>query len=117
MNRNTTVLERYPSQYCDSSPVYLYIGAHYVGLGLLMNQRQFNGRTDRFVRRYDYDDRTVLAADIGADDENVSVNTVDGTAIVVLQREGREEEFEIELPGAAANVDTQNGVLTITITQ
>ena len=82
-----------------------------------MNQRQFNGQTERFVRRYDYDDGTVLAADLGIDEENVHVDTVDDTAIVVLEREGGEEEFEIDLPGAAANIDTQNGVLTITITQ
>lgn len=82
-----------------------------------MNQRQFNGETERFVRRYDYDDTTVFAADLDIDEEDVHVDTVDDTAIVVLQREGGEEEFEIDLPGAAANVDTQNGVLTITITQ
>ena len=82
-----------------------------------MNQRHYDGRTERFVRRYDYDDRTVLAADLGADEEDVSVDTVDGTAIVVVQRGDREEEFEIDLPGPAANVDTQNGVLTITVSQ
>ncbi|QLG26617.1 Hsp20/alpha crystallin family protein [Halorarum halophilum] len=82
-----------------------------------MNQRQFNGETERFVRRYDYDDTTVLAADLDIDEEDVYVDTVDDTAIVVLQREDGDEEFEIDLPGTAANIDTQNGVLTITITQ
>ena len=80
-----------------------------------MNQRHSTGSTGRFVRRYDYDDRTVLAADVGTPDGAVTVDTVDGTAIVVLDGDGGQEEFEIELPGPAANVDTQNGVLTITI--
>ncbi|QLG62706.1 DUF7127 family protein [Halorarum salinum] len=82
-----------------------------------MNQPQHTGRTERFVRRYDYDDETVVAADVDADEDAVTVDTVDGTAIVVVERDGGEEEFELELPGPAANVDTQNGVLTIRISQ
>ena len=77
------------------------------------------GRQGRFVRRYDYDDGTVVAADLGADDENVAVDVVDGTAIVVVERgvDAGDEEFEFDLPGPAASVDTQNGVLTIRIEQ
>ncbi|WP_435128961.1 DUF7127 family protein [Halobaculum sp. D14] len=82
-----------------------------------MPQRQSSGRQERFVRQYDYDDRTVIAADLNADDDAVSVDTVDGTAIVVVDRDGEEDEFEFELPAPAANVDTTNGVLTITIDQ
>ncbi|ESP89083.1 DUF7127 family protein [Candidatus Halobonum tyrrellensis] len=76
-----------------------------------MTQRHSLGRQERFVRRYDYDDRTVLAADLPAGD--VSVDVVDGTAIVVTDRDSGVEEFEFDLPGPAATVDTHNGVLTI----
>ncbi|UIO98585.1 Hsp20/alpha crystallin family protein [Halobaculum sp. CBA1158] len=78
-----------------------------------MTQRQFTDRRDRFVRRYDYADGTVVAADLNAADEDVSVDTVDGTAIVVIAGDENDEEFEFELPGPAANVDIENGVLTI----
>ncbi|MFC6785500.1 Hsp20/alpha crystallin family protein [Halobaculum halobium] len=82
-----------------------------------MNQHNTVDRRERFLRRYDYDDGTVIAADLNAADEDVTVDTVDGTAIVVIAREdGRaDEEFEFELPGSAASVDIENAVLTIGI--
>ena len=80
-----------------------------------MIQRHTTDRRGRFLRRYDYDDGTVIAADLNAADERVTVDTVDGTAIVVVEREGDDEEFEFELPGSAASVDIENGVLTITV--
>jgi len=79
-----------------------------------MTQRHTTDRRERFLRRYDYDDGAVIAADLEAADEHVTVDTVDDTAIVVIEREGDDEEFEFELPGAAASVDIGNGVLTIT---
>ncbi|WP_277553032.1 DUF7127 family protein [Halobaculum limi] len=80
-----------------------------------MIQRHSTDRRDRFVRRYDYDDGTVIAADLDAADEDIHVDTVDGSAVVVIARAGGEEEFEFDLPGPAARVDIQNGVLTIDI--
>ncbi len=80
-----------------------------------MTQRHTTDRRERFVRRYDYPDGTVVAADLNAADDDVHVDTVDGSAIVVVDREGGEEEFEFELPGPAASVDIENGVLTIHI--
>ncbi|QZP37884.1 DUF7127 family protein [Halobaculum magnesiiphilum] len=82
-----------------------------------MNQRTSVDRRERFLRRYDYDDGTVIAADLNAADEDVTVDTVDGTAIVVIDGEGdrEDEEFEFDLPGPAASVDIENGVLTIGI--
>ena len=80
-----------------------------------MTQRQSVGRQDRFVRRYDYGDRTVVAADLRAAADEVSVDVVGETAIVVVDRAGGEEEFEFDLAGPAASIDTQNGVLTITV--
>ena len=82
-----------------------------------MNQHHTVDRRERFLRRYDYDDGTVIAADLNAADEDVTVDTVDGTAIVVIAHEGdrEDEEFEFELPGPAVSVDIENGVLTIGI--
>ncbi|QZX99537.1 DUF7127 family protein [Halobaculum rubrum] len=82
-----------------------------------MNQRNTVDRRGRFLRRYDYDDDTVIAADLNAADEDVTVDTVDGTAIVVIAHEDdrEDEEFEFELPGPAASVDIENGVLTIEV--
>lgn len=80
-----------------------------------MIQRHTTDRRGRFLRRYDYDDGTVIAADLNAADEDVTVDTVDGTAIVVVERDDDDEEFEFELPGSAASVDIENGVLTITV--
>jgi HSP20 family molecular chaperone IbpA len=82
-----------------------------------MNQRNSVDRRERFLRRYDYDDKTVIAADLNAADDDVSVDTVDGTVVVVIARAGEheDEEFEFDLPGPAATVDIENGVLTIGI--
>ncbi len=80
-----------------------------------MNQRHSTDRRDRFVRRYDYGDGTVVAADLNAADDDVSVDTVDGTAIVVVERGDGTDEFEFDLPGPAASVDIENGVLTIEV--
>jgi HSP20 family molecular chaperone IbpA len=84
-----------------------------------MTQRRTQDRAGRFVRSYEYADETVLAVDLttavpGGDDA-VSVDTVDGTAIVVVDRGDDEEEFEFDIPGEATRVETNNGVLTITV--
>jgi len=103
-------------QYGDLSAVCLYTYEHYLLLGQ-MNQRNTVDRRERFLRRYDYDNDTVIAADLNAADEDVTVDTVDGTAIVVIAPEDDrdDEEFEFELPGPAASVDMENGVLTIEV--
>ncbi|MFC6989507.1 Hsp20/alpha crystallin family protein [Haloplanus sp. GCM10025708] len=79
-----------------------------------MERQQSTGSDGRFVRRYDYDDGWVVAADLGVPDDQVDVDVVGTTAIVVVNAGGGEAEFEFELPGTAENVDTNNGVLVIT---
>ena len=64
-------------------------------------------------RRYEYEDVWVVAADLGADTENVSVDTVGTTAIVVIEGDGDPVESEFELPGAADSVAVENGVVTV----
>ena len=68
---------------------------------------------DALFRRYDYEDGWVVAADVGVDDETISVDTVGDTAIVVIEGGDEPVESEFELPGSADSVSVTNGVLTI----
>jgi len=61
------------------------------------------------LRRYDYGDEVVLAADLGAERE-ATVDVVDGTAIVVVE----DEQYDVELDGDA-RAFIRNGVLTIEV--
>jgi hypothetical protein len=78
-----------------------------------MNHQQFAGENERFVRRYDYDDGWAVAADLQVDDDVVDVDVVGQTAIVVVEGDERVSEAEFDLPGDAARVDVNNGVLSI----
>lgn len=80
-----------------------------------MNQHLRIGRNDGFLRRYDYGDRIVVAADLPVPDEAVDVDVVGDTAIVVIERDGRTTESEFELPSGGAHAAVNNGVLTVTI--
>ncbi|MFB6122234.1 MAG: Hsp20/alpha crystallin family protein [Haloferacaceae archaeon] len=79
-----------------------------------MERQQSTGRDEQFVRRYDYDDGWVVAAELGVPDDRVDVDVVGTTAIVVVDAGDGEAEHEFGLPGTAENVDTNNGVLVIT---
>ncbi|MFB6107956.1 MAG: Hsp20/alpha crystallin family protein [Haloplanus sp.] len=78
-----------------------------------MVSQQYAGEGERFVRRYDYDEGWVVAADLGVSDVRVSVDVVGRTAIVVVGGRDGEFETEFDLPGAVESVDTNNGVLVI----
>ena len=65
------------------------------------------------LRQYEYPNGWVVAADVGVDDEAISVDTVGETAIVVIEGDGEPAESEFELPGKARDVSVTNGVLTI----
>jgi len=60
------------------------------------------------VRRFEYDDSVVLAADVGVADDT-SVDIVDDTVILVTG----DEQYEQPLPDADARAFINNGVLTI----
>ncbi|GAB3322109.1 Hsp20/alpha crystallin family protein [Haloplanus rallus] len=75
-----------------------------------MVRQQYAGEDDRFVRRYDYEDGWVIAADVGAADDRLATDVVDGTAIVLVDDE---VELEFEVPGSVESVDTNNGVLVV----
>jgi len=80
-----------------------------------MRSKQLAGNDERIVRRYEYEDSWVLAADVGVDDDDLDVDVVGTTAIVVAETDGDVSEAEFELPGSDASVATNNGVLTITV--
>jgi hypothetical protein len=61
------------------------------------------------LRRFEYDDGAVLAADVGPGDDT-SVDVVDGTMILVSGG----QQYEHELPEAGdARAFINNGVLTV----
>jgi hypothetical protein len=78
-----------------------------------MSQQLFEGRDDRFLRRYDYDDHWVVAADLRVSDDVVDVDIVGQTAIVVVDTGDQTFETEFELPSPDAEVFMKNGVVTI----
>jgi HSP20 family molecular chaperone IbpA len=80
-----------------------------------MSTQQFVGGNERFLRRYEYEDSWVVAADLGSFGDEVDVDIVGTTAIVVAETGDRVTETEFELPGEDASVTTNNGVLTITV--
>ncbi|WP_299332931.1 DUF7127 family protein [Haloplanus sp.] len=75
-----------------------------------MNDQQHAGESETFVRRYDYNDEWVIAADVGVGGDHLDVDVVDDTAIVVVDGE---TEVELDLPGSVDGVDTNNGVLEV----
>ncbi|WP_049983173.1 hypothetical protein [Halorubrum sp. BV1] len=79
-----------------------------------MNHQQTQSAGDgALLRRYEYEDEWVVAADLGVDAENVSVDTVGETAIVVIEGSGEPVESEFDLPGTAESVSVANGVITV----
>lgn len=61
------------------------------------------------VRKYEYDDGTVVVADFGGVGGDPSVDVVGRTAIVV----GDDEQLEFGVPPEATDVSINGGVLTI----
>lgn len=80
-----------------------------------MHQNQRIGRDDSFLRQYNYGDTVVIAADLPVDDRQVDVDVIDGTAIVVIEQNGRISETELDVPRGETTVDVTNGVLTISV--
>jgi hypothetical protein len=79
-----------------------------------MNHQQTRSTGDGpLLRRFEYEDGWTVAADLGADAADVSVDTVGETAIVVVEGDGEPVESEFELPGPAASTAVANGVVTV----
>ena len=80
-----------------------------------MNTSQEAGSDGRMVRRYDYDDNWVLAADVGASAGNIDVDIVGTTAIVVADDGSEVTEAEFELPSGDATAEVRHGIVTIEV--
>ena len=71
------------------------------------NIRSIREQIEGLVRRYDYDDGSVIVANVGPADGHAEV--VDGTAVVVT--DGGHREFDA--PAGAARAVMNNGIITI----
>ena len=78
-----------------------------------MNNTQIANGDDRVLRRYEYEDDWVLAADLAVDDDSVEYDTIGETLILVFDDDGQGTETELDLPGPDADVTLNNGVLTV----
>lgn len=66
-------------------------------------------RDDVVVRTLEDDGGSVIVADFGTSAVDISVDVLGSTAIIVANG----DQFEFELPPEAADVEANNGVLTI----
>jgi hypothetical protein len=80
-----------------------------------MNNTQTANSDDRVLRRYEYEDDWVLAADLAVDDDSVEYDTIGETLILVVDDNGQVAETELDLPGSDADVTLNNGVLTVEV--
>ena len=79
-----------------------------------MDLRTFREGEAQFVRRYEYDDSTVFAVDLGGVGE-ATTDVVDGTVIVVFDDGDEPRQAEFELPDDDARAFIKNGVLTVEV--
>jgi len=78
-----------------------------------MNERTSVSERGGIVRRYDYDDATVVVADLGTSADSVTVDVVDGTAIIVGPGD-QQREFDVP-QGDVAEATIRNGVVTVEV--
>lgn len=78
-----------------------------------MKERTSVSERGGIVRRYDYDDASVVVADLGASAGGATVDVVDGTAILV-GADDRQREFDVP-EGDVAEATIRNGVVTIEV--
>jgi HSP20 family molecular chaperone IbpA len=77
--------------------------------------RQAHRGDDIVVERHDYDEGTTVVADLARADEDISVDVVEGTAIVVVETGDGVLEREFDVPDGATRVFINNGVVTIEV--
>jgi len=71
-----------------------------------------------YVQRYDYAEESVVVADTAFADEQVSVDVVDGTAMVVVEADGESRQYELDLPdGEVARAFINNGIVTVEVSR
>ncbi|WP_049890094.1 Hsp20/alpha crystallin family protein [Natronorubrum sulfidifaciens] len=92
-----------------------------------MTLEQFTTEAGQMARQYEYDECSVLAVDFGVAETDATVDLVDETVIVVVDRADRgsadrsdgslpeDGQYEIDLPDGVDDAHTfmKNGVLTV----
>jgi hypothetical protein len=78
----------------------------------MTDQQRFQEQ-EGLVRRYQYDDATVFAADLGPGDD-ADVDVVDGTVVIVV---GDDRQYEFDAPAGDAQAFIKNGVVTVEVSQ
>jgi HSP20 family molecular chaperone IbpA len=79
-----------------------------------MDSDQRSQRDEGFVRRYEYDDGALIAADLGPETTDVSVEVLEDAVIVVT---GDDDQYEFDVADGDAEAFMKNGVLTIYVTE
>lgn len=83
-----------------------------------MTLKELTSGDSRTVRTYEYEDDTVLVADLRLPDERLDLDIVGDTGIVVVTTDDTEHQYEFQLPaGDVTKAIINNGVVTIEITQ
>jgi hypothetical protein len=83
-----------------------------------MNFDTLTEKQDAVVGRYDYGDERVLVADLGAAEDEGTIDVVDGTVILVLEGEDEAVQHEFEAPeGTVEKALINNGVVTVEVEQ
>lgn len=81
-----------------------------------MTLRELADGDHRVVRTYEYEDATMLVADLRIPDDHLSVDVVDGTGIIVVTHDGDERQYEVDVPdGEVTKAIINNGVVTIEV--
>lgn len=83
-----------------------------------MTLKELTSGDARTVRTYEYDDSTVLVADLRLPDERIDLDVVGDTGIVVVTAGDTEHQYEFQLPaGDVTKAIINNGVVTVEVTQ
>lgn len=83
-----------------------------------MTLRELTNGDSRTVHTVEYDDSTVLVADLRIPDENLDLDVVGQTGIIIVTADGEERQFEFDLPaGDVTKAIINNGVVTIEVRQ
>ncbi|WP_336037833.1 DUF7127 family protein [Halobacterium yunchengense] len=81
-----------------------------------MSPESLSERLDAPARRVEYDDATVVVADLGVSDDAVDVDVVGDTVILVVDAGGELAQHEFEVPaGTVSKALINNGVVTVEV--
>lgn len=83
-----------------------------------MHSAPLNDQFDAPVRQFEYDDDTVIVADLGVQDDAVTIDVLDDTVILVVESDGQSAQHELDVPaGTVSKALINNGVVTVEVDQ